>query len=295
MGLRSMTGFARTDGQALGHRWTWEVRSVNGKGLDLRLRLPSGLERQEIPLRERAARVLVRGNCAFTLTLARETPLASLRINEEVLEAVIAAMNTVANRIDATAPTLDGILGIKGVLELADAEDDIDARDQLDAALLAGADAAISALQAARRGEGSAIAAVLNGHIDRIEALTLAAEACPARHPDAIRERLRRQVEDLVGAVPALDPQRLYQEAVLLATKADIREEIDRLKAHVGQARQMIAEGGPVGRRLDFLAQEFNRESNTLCSKSNDRDLTTIGLDLKAAVDQLREQIQNIE
>jgi uncharacterized protein (TIGR00255 family) len=295
MGLQSMTGFARTDGVDLGHRWTWEMRSVNGKGLDIRLRLPPGFERLEIPLKERAAKRFVRGNCAFTLTLQRETPVTTLKINESVLDAVITAMNVVSLKVDATAPTLDGILAIRGVIETADVEDDPEARAALDAALLAGADAALDALVTARRNEGAAIGDVLNGHIARIEALTEAAEGNPARQPEVIRERLKRQIEDLIGAVPALDPQRLYQEAVLIATRADIREEIDRLRAHVGQARQMLASDGAVGRRLDFLAQEFNRESNTLCSKSNDTDLTAIGLDLKAAIDQLREQIQNIE
>ena len=276
MALRSMTGFARTDGAIPGYRWTWEARSVNGKGLDIRLRLPSGFDRLEIPVRDRAAKLLVRGNCALTLTLSRDAPTASLKI-------------------DAAAPTLDGILGLKGVLEMAESEEAPETREALDAAILASADATVAQLDAARAGEGAAIAEVLLGHLARIEALTAAAEACPARQPEAIRERLRRQVEDLLGAVPALDPQRLHQEAALIATKADIREELDRLKAHIGQARQMIVTGGPVGRKLDFLAQEFNRESNTLCSKSNDRELTGIGLDLKATVDQLREQIQNIE
>ena len=295
MGLQSMTGFARADGTDFGHRWTWEMRSVNGKGLDIRLRLPPGFERLEIPLKERTSKRFARGNCAFTLTLQRDAPVTTLKINEHVLDAVIAAMNLVALKVDATAPTLDGILGIRGVIETADAEDDVEARAALDAAMLAGADAALDALVLARLNEGTAICEVLLGHIARIEALTEAAEANPARRPEAIRERLQRQIEDLLGASPSLDPQRLHQEAVLIATKADIREEIDRLRAHVGQARQLLASDGAVGRRLDFLAQEFNRESNTLCSKSNDTDLTAIGLDLKAAVDQLREQIQNIE
>jgi len=295
MGLQSMTGFARTDGFDHAHRWTWEMRSVNGKGLDIRLRLPPGFDRLEMPVKERAGKLFVRGNCAFNLTLQRETPATTLKINEQVLDAVIAAMNLVALKVDATAPTLDGILAIRGVIEQADATDDPEMRASLDAALLAGADAALDALATARAQEGASIRAVLEGHIARIEALTEAAERNPARRPEAIRERLRAQIEELIGAAPTLDPQRLHQEAILIATKADIREEIDRLTAHVGQARQLLATGGAVGRRLDFLAQEFNRESNTLCSKSNDTDLTAIGLDLKAAVDQLREQIQNIE
>jgi uncharacterized protein (TIGR00255 family) len=295
MGLQSMTGFARTDGMDAGYRWTWEMRSVNGKGLDVRLRLPPGFERLEIPLRERVAKRLVRGNCSITLTLQRDTAASVLKVNHDVLDAVIAAMNMIGSKVDAAAPTLDGILGIRGVLETADAEDSEETRAALDAALFNGADKALDALTAARLAEGDAIAGVLRGHIARIEALTAAAEANPARKPEAIRARLQQQIADLMGAAPSLDPVRLHQEAVLIATKADIREELDRLTAHVAAARQMLDAGGPVGRRLDFLAQEFNRESNTLCSKSNDTDLTAIGLDLKAAVDQLREQIQNIE
>lgn len=295
MTLHSMTGFARRDGSAGGQRWTWELRSVNGKGLDVRLRLPAGLDRLEIPARNHIAERLARGNVQVSLTLARETAATTLRVNEEVLAAVVAAMNRIADKIDATAPTLDGILAIKGVLETVEVEDDEATRAALDAGLLAGLTAAVDDLLAARAGEGAAIARVLSGHIDEIARLTAAAEACPARTPQAIRARLAEQVAALMDQVPALDPQRLAQEAVMIATRADIREELDRLVAHVAEARRLIGAGGAVGRRLDFLAQEFNRETNTLCSKANDRELTAIGLDMKAAVDQLREQIQNIE
>lgn len=295
MALRSMTGFARADGSASGARWVWELRSVNGKGLDIRLRLPPGLERLELPVRERAAKKLTRGSCSFTLSLHRDGAEMGLRVNEAALAAVLDAFDLIAARVHAAPPTLDGILAIRGVLETADGEADEAARAALDAAVLADFDKALEALAAARAGEGEAIGRVLEGHLARIDALARAAEANPARTPEAIRERLARQVQDLFDAVPQLDQQRLHQEAVLLATRADIREELDRLFAHVEQARALIAEGGPIGRRLDFLSQEFNRESNTLCSKANDRELTTIGLDLKAVVDQLREQVQNIE
>lgn len=295
MALMSMTGFARTDGAAAGQRWTWELRSVNGKGLDLRLRLPPGLERLEIPVRERAGKRLARGNCAFTLSVHREGAATTLRINEEALAAVVQALKLVAARIDAAPPTLDGILAIKGVVETAEADDDEAARTAFDAAVLAGFDAALDGLAAARAREGAAIGAVLTQHLAEIQRLARLAEACPARRPEAIRERLAEQVRALMDAAPGLDSQRLYQEAVLIATRADIREELDRLFAHVGQGRQLLADGGAIGRRFDFLAQEFNREANTLCSKANDRELTAIGLDLKTVVDQLREQIQNIE
>ena len=295
MSLDSMTGFSRLDGSACGQRWTWELRSVNGKGLDVRLRLPAGLDRLEIPAKARIGERLTRGNVQAALSLTREGGATTLRVNEDVLAAVLAAMNRIAEKIDATAPTLDGILAIKGVLEVAEVEDDEATRTALDAALLDGLGRAVDGLAAARASEGAAITRVLSAQIDEIERLTDTAEACPARRPEAIRARLAEQVAALMDQVPALDPQRLHQEAVLIATRADIREELDRLTTHVGEARRLIGGGGAVGRRLDFLAQEFNREVNTLCSKANDRELTAIGLDLKAVVDQLREQIQNIE
>ncbi len=295
MSLHSMTGFSRLDGSSCGQRWTWELRSVNGKGLDVRLRLPPGLDRLEIPARNRVGENLARGNVQVSLTLAREGGSTTLRVNEEVLAAVLVALNRIADKIDATAPTLDGILAIKGVLETAEVEDDAATLAALDVALMDGLGRAVDGLIAARAREGAAIARVLSAQVDEIERLTAAAEACPARRPEAIRARLAEQVAALIDQVPALDPQRLAQEAVLVATRADIREELDRLVAHVAEARRLIGAGGPIGRRLDFLAQEFNREVNTLCSKANDRELTAIGLDLKAVVDQLREQIQNIE
>ena len=295
MTLYSMTGFARLDGSTAGQRWTWELRTVNGKGLDVRLRLPPGLDRLEVAARERLSKRLARGNAQVSLNLTREGSATTLRVNEEALAAVIAAMDSIAGRIEATPPSLEGILAFKGVLEVTEVEEDEATRAALDTALLAGLDTALDALLAARAREGAALQAVLLGHVDEIARLSGLAEAHPARRPEAIRARLAEQVEALFGAVPALDPQRLAQEAMLLATRADIREELDRLAAHCAEARRLLTGGGAVGRRLDFLAQEFNRETNTLCSKSNDRELTAIGLDLKAVVDQLREQIQNVE
>lgn len=294
MGLHSMTGFARVDGSAAGQRWTWELRTVNGKGLDLRLRVPPGLDRLEIPARERFTKRLTRGSTQATLTVVREAG-ATLKVNEDVLQAVLGIMERIAGRVPTAPPSLDGILNIRGVLEQADAEESAESRKALDESVLAGLDQALVGLVDARAREGEAVARILLGHVAEIERLARLAEDCPARRPEAIRARLAEQVRELLDAVPALDPQRLHQEAVLIATRADIREELDRLYAHVAQARALVAEGGPVGRRLDFLAQEFNRETNTLCSKSNDRELTAIGLDLKAVVDQLREQIQNVE
>ncbi|MBA5776815.1 YicC family protein [Stappia sp. F7233] len=296
MGLASMTGFSRVEGTGKACRWTWEMRSVNGKGLDIRLRLPAGLEDLEAPVREAVGRGLKRGNITIGLSLQRDQGEAVLRINETALEAVLSAVQLLHRRLpDASPPTLDGILSHKGVLELQEAEEDEADREALREGLLVSFNEALTALAAMRRSEGAAIGEVLAGQLAAIEDLTRRAEIHPARQPDAIRERLKKQVEMLIEASATLDSQRLHQEAALLATRADIREELDRLYAHVAAARKLIADGAPVGRKLDFLAQEFNRETNTLCSKSNDTGLTAIGLEMKAVVDQMREQIQNLE
>ncbi len=295
MPLCSMTGFARVDGAGEGYRWTWEVRSVNGKGLDIRLRLPAGFDHVEAPARERIAARLARGNVQAGLSAQHEAGATHVRINEDVLAEVIAALERVRSKVDAAPPTLDGILAIRGVVETVDSDPDEATRAALAGHVVADLDRAVADLVAMREREGGAIAAVLATRLDELERLTQAAEASPARAPETIRNRLAEQVAALIGAAPALDPDRLHQEAVLLATRADIREEIDRLYAHIAAARELIAGDAAVGRRLDFLAQEFNREVNTLCSKSNDRGLTMIGLDMKAVVDQLREQVQNVE
>jgi uncharacterized protein (TIGR00255 family) len=295
MTLRSMTGFARADGSARGYRWTWEVRSVNGKGLDIRTRLPAGFERLDPQVRERCARRLARGNVQSTLTMVGDDTAAHVKVNREILAEVVAAMRDIAETIETQPPTLDGILSVRGVLESADREIDDEMRSELDAGILASLDQALSDLIGMRAQEGEAIGSVLNLRLGEIEKLVYAAEISPARTPQAIRNRLAEQVTALLDAAPTLDSDRLYQEAVLLATKADVREEIDRLNAHVSAAKELLASGAPAGRRLDFLAQEFAREANTLCAKSNDRSVTAIGLELKAVVDQLREQIQNLE
>ena len=290
-----MTGFARSDGLLSGARWAWELRSVNGKGLDIRLRLPPGHDGVEPRARELFAARLSRGNLQATLTVDADSTAQRIKINESVLDEVVRAMERIGGRLQVQPPTLDGILSIRGVVEVADAEPDEAARAAFDDAVLTGLDAALSGLIAMRAREGTALGNVLTLRIDEIERLVREAEESPARAPETIRERLAEQIALLLDAAPALDPDRLHQEAVLLAAKADIREEIDRLNAHIAAARTLLSEGGPVGRRLDFLAQEFNREVNTLCAKSNDRALTATGLAMKAVVDQLREQIQNLE
>jgi len=295
MPLASMTGFARSQGSAGGYHWAWELKSVNGKGLDLRLRLPQGWDAIEVPARASAARHLARGNVSATLTAERTGALAAVRVNEEVLAALLETIGRITPRVEASPPSLDGILGLKGVMEITEMEESAAARREAEAAVAAGFEAALSDLVSARRNEGAALARLLETRLVEIARLTAAAEASPARAPEAIRARLAEQVKSIVGTGEKFDSDRLYQEAILLAAKADVREELDRLKAHVEAAEKLLAEGGPVGRKLDFLAQELNRESNTLCAKSNDVSLTAIGLDLKAVVDQFREQVQNLE
>jgi uncharacterized protein (TIGR00255 family) len=292
----SMTGFARVERQTGSHRWAWELRSVNGKGLEVRFRLPAGFDEVEAPARQRVAAALGRGNVQASLTLASADSAGRLRVNEAVLRDVLAAVERIRGALPSVAPaSMDGILGVRGVLDFGEEQLGEAARAELVAAMMAGLEEAVAGLKAVRLREGAALAAVLRARLDDIERLCGEAERSPARTAEAIRARLKDQVEALLGASPALDPQRLHQEAVLLATRADIREELDRLAAHVAAAREMLAKGGPIGRQLDFLAQEFNREANTLCSKSNDSAITAIGLELKVAVDQFREQVQNLE
>lgn len=297
MALASMTGFARVPGEAGNVRWTWELRSVNGKNLDVRIRIPTGLEVLEQKIRERCAATLKRGSVTVGLSMRRDEGEAVLSINERALEAVLAAVDLLKTRLpDVQSPSLDGILSQKGVFELKEPEDDEETRAAMIEALLETLDSALEELVDMRRKEGLAIGSVIGGQIDKIAELTSRAENLPARSTEAIKARLAAQVAELMEASGgALDPQRLHQEAVLLATKADIREELDRLVTHIAAVRELLAGGGAIGRRLDFLAQEFNRETNTLCSKSNDVELTSIGLDLKAVIDQMREQIQNLE
>jgi uncharacterized protein (TIGR00255 family) len=295
MALSSMTGFARSHGVCGSYSWTWEIKSVNGKGLDLRLRLPAGWDAIEPALRANASETLARGSIQAGLTVERTGATIAVRVNAAVLEAVLAAARDVARRIETSPPTLDGLLGLKGVMEVGEAEENAEERRQAGAAVAAGFAEAVAALAAMRRHEGSALARVLGLRLDEIAALVERAELAPGRRPEAIRARLAEQVATLLAQSDRFDPDRLHQEAVLIASKADVREELDRLAAHLAQVRQLIAQGGPIGRRLDFLAQELNREANTLCAKANDVELTNIGLALKAAVEQFREQVQNVE
>jgi uncharacterized protein (TIGR00255 family) len=295
MALSSMTGFARRHGVSGAYAWSWEIKSVNGKGLDVRLRTPTGWDLVEVPVRARAAEVLSRGSVQANLTVERSGAVPTVRVNTPVLDAILSAVREFGAKVQASPPSIDGLLALKGVLEITDAGEDEAERRNAETAVIAGFTAALASLAEMRRGEGAALGRVLALRLDEIAALVERAERAPGRQPDAIRARLAEQIAALLAQSERFDPDRLHQEAIMMATRADVREELDRLTAHVAQARRLIEEGGPIGRRLDFLAQEFNREANTLCAKANDVELTNIGLELKAAVEQFREQVQNVE
>lgn len=297
MALKSMTGFARAEGQSGALTWAWEVRAVNGRGLDLRLRLAPGFESLEPRVREIAARHIVRGSVTVNLSAKRGEGVAEMRLNEAALRQVLAALDVVQARLRGPAAPVqaEALLAVRGVLEVRDAEEDEEAQQAQQKALLAGLETAFVGLVAMRQEEGQRLARVLADQLGAVESLVARVAASPAHSAEAMRQRLKDQVARLIGEAPTLDEGRLYQEAALLATRADVEEELKRLAAHVAAARAMLAAPDPVGRKLDFLAQEFNREANTLCSKSADSEVTRWGLELKAVIDQMREQVQNIE
>lgn len=296
MTLQSMTGFARVEGTSGRYRWAWELRSVNGKGLDVRSRLPQGQEYLENDLRRLVGERLTRGNLQVGLSLSVSENRVEAVLNHDALNAVLALRDQLGPEILDPAPLrLDTLLSIRGLVDMREAVDDEDAVSARDADILAGLGGAVAALATMRETEGAALRAILEEHIARIEALAVQIEADPSRSPEEIARRLEAQLAALMDTTSGLDRDRLHQEIALIATKADLREEIDRLKAHVTAARELLAAGGPVGRKLDFLAQEFNRESNTICSKSNAVAVTAAGIELKVVIDQFREQVQNLE
>jgi uncharacterized protein (TIGR00255 family) len=288
-----MTGFARCQGHLQGHDWVWEIKSVNNRGLDLRCRLGQGNDALEPELRRRLGEHVTRGSVSVGLVGRRAAVAAPLRLNRAFLADMAAETRAFADELALPPPGLDALMALPGAIEPeAEQEDAVEVRH---AAMLVSFDDAVAALCEARREEGARLADVLEALLAEIAAGTEQAAANAEAQPAALRARLQAQLGELAEAVPALSEERLAQEVALLAAKADIREEIDRLRAHVAAARDLLAEGGAIGRRLDFLCQELNREANTLCSKSSDVALTAIGLELKAAVDRLREQVQNVE
>ena len=295
MALSSMTGFARSHGASGPYAFEWELKSVNAKGFDLRLRLPQGWDELEAHAKKRAGEVLARGTVYANFNVKRANALSTVRINEEVLAAVVKVAGQLAGKIDAVAPSVDGLLGIKGVIEVVEPESDEEEDKAARSAAAEAFDRALADLVEMRKREGTSLGQILTQRVDEIEALAKKAELSPGRKPEAIKARLAEQIATLLDTSDRFDADRLMQEAILIATKADIREELDRIASHIAQARELIGRGGPIGRKLDFLAQEFHREVNTCCSKSNDIELTNTGLAMKNVVEQFREQVQNLE
>lgn len=293
MTLSSMTGFARREGAHGDWAWAVEARSVNGRNLDVRFRGPSGLDALERLGREATQARFQRGQVSISVQGRRSSIPTRPRINADVLDLYLAFSRSLVEDGRAAPPGLDGLLALPGVVELADAEEDAAARSELEAAIAATIGDALDDLRRSRRLEGAAIHTVLSDLLDRIEALLGSAEAEAAAQPALVKARFQRRLVELVGEAAAED--RIVQEAAAMAVKADVREELDRLAGHVTAARALLVQHGAAGRRLDFLTQEFMREANTLCSKSASMALTTAGLELKAVIDQLREQIQNVE
>jgi uncharacterized protein (TIGR00255 family) len=290
-----MTGFARAQGRDDGGEWVWEAKSVNGRGLDLRCRLPAGFDRLELAARTAAARHFKRGNIALTLSVTQAGSGGGYRINMDAALGLATAAAELARRSGLPPPTVDGLLTVRGVVEVSEDETRGTPSEDREAAVGRSLDEVLAALAGMRAEEGARLQTVLLDQLDEAERLRQAAAACAGAQPGALRRRLNGQLAELLEAVPALTEERLAQELAILAGRSDVREEIDRFGAHLSAARELLLSGGAVGRRLDFLCQELNREANTLCSKAADLELTGIGLDLKVLVEQFREHVQTIE
>jgi uncharacterized protein (TIGR00255 family) len=294
-----MTGYARAQGSDDRRRWVWEARSVNGRNLEIRCRVPPGFDRLENPARNAVGAHLKRGNVSLTLTITSEQQGKPLRINRALLAELAALVEEVRKGTGALAPTADGLLRVRGVIEeeTESAETD-EAIAALDRGLSATLGEVLKALGTARAAEGKALARVIDGHIVEIENLCRRAAERAAAQIGTLRARFDSKLAELLERAPPLSEERFAQEVALLVGKADVREELDRLAAHIAQAQSLLTEArpdNPVGRKFDFLCQEFNREANTLCSKSADIELTRIGIELKGVVERMREQVQNVE
>lgn len=290
-----MTGFGRSQGEANGDRWAWEIRAVNGKGFDVRMRLPHGFERHEIPFRKKLSQAVFRGNLQVNLTIERDAGAKGLAVNKSALNTVLKVINEIDSSNATTLSSAAEILALRGILDSSEPQGDEEHQTQFAGVLSNGLDEAILQLNDHRSTEGTSLQEILSDQLQRIADLTKRAEDDPSRSSEAIKSKLQDQLSRVLDASNAVDEDRVQQEVALLATKSDIREELDRLVAHAEAARNLIEGGSPVGRKLEFLAQEFNRESNTLCSKSNAVSLTEIGLEMKVVIDQFREQILNVE
>ncbi len=294
MTISSMTGFARIEGAHEGWSWAWEARSVNGRGLDVRLRIPSGFESLETLVRNTTKAAFSRGNIQINLQYQRGQESQDLVVHEDVARHLVMALQPLVDDGLARPARVDGLLGVRGVLDVPRIGDDPALLSAIEGAMSAGIEPLLNALGDARAAEGMQTALAIGAALDEIEALVAQARSCDSAQPAAIKARLSEQLSALLEGQD-FDADRLAQEAALMAVKADVREELDRLSAHIGAGRALLNEIGPVGRKLEFLAQEFNREANTLCSKSSDMALTEIGLALKTKIDQVREQAANVE
>lgn len=295
MTFASMTGFADSTGSGEGLRWRWEAKSVNGRSLDLRLRTPPGFDGLEPPARKLASERFLRGAFQISLSVEHDATARGLTVDAAALASAVKIARQVEVETGLQPARVDGLLALKGVIVADDGETLNEMqRAARDAAILESLGLAFDKLVKARAAEGAKLAILMTAQVDEIAALTAEAASLSAAQPAALKARLEAQLAELLGGTQ-ITPERLAQEVALLATKADVREELDRLAAHVQDARALIKDGKGVGRKLDFLAQEFNREANTLCSKSSDIALTRVGLKLKAVIDQFREQSQNVE
>jgi uncharacterized protein (TIGR00255 family) len=295
--LVSMTGFAREIGSTEAHSWVWEAKCVNGRGLDCRFRTPQGLDHLEEILRKKVKSLFNRGNFSLGLQLTRKGQAQKYQVNTEFLSQLVSVAKEQAKSAGLEPPRVEALISVKGIVDLDEQADDEEAQKNLESSLLKSAEILLIKLLDSRQEEGKRLQEIIARQVDDIENLTEAAGKTASLRPENVRARITKQMGLILGDDNILQEDRLEQELAILATKADISEELDRLKAHVASARDMIMQsnGEAVGRRLDFLCQEFNRESNTLCSKSNDKELTRIGLDMKVVIDQLKEQVQNIE
>lgn len=290
-----MTGFARAQGGDEHVSWVWEAKSVNGRSLDVRCRLPPGMDALEPVARAAIGERFRRGHFNVSLHIVRPAGAVPVRVNRPLLDELVALAHDYRDAADVDKPRLDGLLGLRGVVEAVEGVESEEVQTARLRAMQVTLNEALDDLAVVRRAEGAKLAVVLAEQRERMAELVARADRCAALRPTAVKERLRAQVAELLEAGAPVPEERLAQELAVLATKSDIREEIDRLNAHVGAAAKHLESGGTIGRRLDFLAQEFNREANTICSKANDVELTEIGLEIKAVIDQFREQVQNIE
>jgi len=290
-----MTGFARVEGAESGFSWAWELKSVNARSLDIRVRLPTGMDSIEAELRSLVPKRLVRGNIFANLTLNKTSNGHEISINTEVLEKLIEIAKQLSKTHNVPLLGFDGFLSIRGVIEVKEEEETKQQINESEKIILVGLERALDELVKSRYDEGESLKVSVEHHLDCIEQYVEKACNIVSTQQSFFTERLLRQVRSLSDEVPALTEERLAQEVTLLAVKADIKEELDRLSAHIQGARELILNGSPLGRKLDFLCQEFNREANTICSKSSNLDLTRVGLDLKTSTEQMREQIQNLE